>query len=45
MKFDMGGAACAGYGRAVAELNLPINVVGVVATANVPSKVTDQGMW
>ena len=39
MKFDMGGAASVlGTVRAVAELNLPINVVGVVAAAeNMPS--------
>ena len=39
MKFDMGGAASVlGTVGAVAELNLPINVVGVVAAAeNMPS--------
>lgn len=39
MKFDMGGAASVfGVMKAVAEMNLPINVVGVVAAAeNMPS--------
>ena len=39
MKFDMGGAASVlGTVQAVAELNLPINLVGVVAAAeNMPS--------
>ncbi|HEY6643441.1 leucyl aminopeptidase [Povalibacter sp.] len=39
MKFDMSGAACVlGTFRAIAELNLPINVVGVVpACENMPS--------
>ncbi|MBF0382015.1 MAG: leucyl aminopeptidase [Magnetococcales bacterium] len=39
MKFDMcGGAAVIGFMQAVAELKLPINVVGIVPTAeNIPS--------
>ncbi len=38
MKFDMSGAACViGTMRAVAELNLPLNVVGIVAACeNMP---------
>lgn len=39
MKFDMGGAASVfGVMQAIAEMNLPVNVVGVVAAAeNMPS--------
>lgn len=39
MKFDMGGAASVfGTMKAIAEMGLPINVIGVVATAeNMPS--------
>ena len=38
MKYDMGGAACVvGAMKSIAQLNLPINVVGVVAlTENMP---------
>lgn len=39
MKFDMsGGAAVLGFLRAIAEMQLPINVVGIIPTAeNLPS--------
>jgi leucyl aminopeptidase len=44
MKFDMcGGAAVFGFMQAIAEMNLPINVVGIVPTAeNLPSSTAQR---